>query len=69
MEIKARTRLSLPEAMRQARKHAGQHLLPVLIVRLNGQGPASIGDWPVILHHSDFLQLLDDAGYTDKAER
>ena len=55
--------------MRQAQKHAGAHLLPVLILRLNGQGPKTVGDWPVVLRHSDFLQLLDDAGYTSKENR
>ena len=69
VEIKARANVALPAFMRQAQKHAGAHLLPVLILRLNGQGPKTVGDWPVILRHSDFLQLLDDAGYTSKENR
>ena len=61
-EIKSRTGLNLGAWMRQARKNAG-HMLPVLILRLNGQGEAALDEFPVVLRHDDFHQLLKDAGY------
>lgn len=60
VEVKARGGLDLPAWMRQARKNAGNDC-PVLVIRLNGQGPATIGDWPVVLTLDDFLRLVRDA--------
>ncbi len=34
--------------------------IPLLILRLNGQGPASIDDWPVVMKLSDFEDLVRD---------
>ena len=64
VEVKARAGLSLPAWMRQA-EQAAEHCLPILIVRNNGQGPASIGNWSAVLRHHDLMQLLHDAGWTD----
>ncbi len=62
VEIKARTGLNLGAWMKQARKNAG-HMLPVLILRLNGQGETALDEFPVVLRHDDFMVLLKDAGY------
>jgi hypothetical protein len=59
-EMKARRDLNIKAALRQAAKNAG-HMLPVVVTRLNGQGPKSIGDWPVIMRLDDFLELWEQA--------
>lgn len=60
VEVKSRTRLELGEWMKQAAKREG---LPLLVVRLNGQGPASIEDWPAILPFGQAVGLIRNAGY------
>ena len=61
VEIKARTRLDLPEWMRQAKRHSAKHGgIPLLIIRLNGQGPASVDDFPVVMRLGDFIELVRD---------
>jgi len=60
VEVKSRTRLELGEWMKQAAKRDG---LPLLVVRLNGQGPAAIEDWPAILPFGLLVELLRNAGY------
>lgn len=62
VEVKARRGLDLPAYMRQAARHAdGSALVPVLVLRLNGQGPASVDDFPVVLRLADFVALWADA--------
>lgn len=61
VEIKARTRLDLPEWMRQAKRHSAKHGgTPLLVIRLNGQGPASVDDYPVVMRLADFIDLVQD---------
>lgn len=60
VEVKARANLNLKAALAQAAKNADGHSLPIVITRLNGQGPETIGDWPVILRLADFLDLWWD---------
>ncbi len=59
IEIKARANLAIPAFIRQAKANAGQQM-PVLVLRLNGQGPASIDDWPVVVRLADFVDLWRD---------
>ena len=59
VEIKARANLAIPAFIKQAKANAGQQM-PVLILRLNGQGPASIDDWPVVVRMGDFIELWRD---------
>ena len=60
-EAKARRGLDLGAAMRQnADRPAAYH--PV-VIRLDGQGPAAIGDWPAVLPLSELVALLAAAGY------
>lgn len=56
VEIKARSGLDLPAWMRQAARNAGD-ATPLLVVRLNGQGPTTIDDWPVVMRLADFIDL------------
>lgn len=64
-EVKARTGFNPSAAIKQLKdRHNGKDL-PVAVLRLNGQGEASIGEWPVILRLEDFVELLKEAGYAD----
>ncbi len=63
IEVKARRGLSLGEWLRQAVRQAAGGDVPVLVVRLDGQGEATIDDWPAVLPLHVLLQLLADAGY------
>lgn len=62
VEVKARRGLNLRDWMRQAKRNAG-HMLPALIIRLDGQGETHLDEFPVVLRHDDFMDLLKDAGY------
>lgn len=66
-EVKARTGLDLPGWLRQAgsagRTGAGE--LPVLVVRSNGQGEATVGQWAAVLTLADLTRLLVAAGYLE----
>jgi hypothetical protein len=66
-EVKARTGFNPSAAIKQLKdRHNGKDL-PVAVLRLNGQGEATIGEWPVILRLEDFVNLLKEAGYADGA--
>lgn len=62
IEVKSRYGLDLKAWMAQAAKREG---LPLLVVRLNGTGPATIADWPLVIPLGQGVQLLRDAGYGD----
>ena len=47
----------------QAERDNGR--LPFAVLRMDGQGPESIGAWPVIIRFDNFVKLLNDAGYGD----
>jgi hypothetical protein len=64
IEVKARANISIPEFIKQAKANSGEEL-PVLILRLNGQGPASLDDWPVVITLRDWLDLMTVADYGD----
>ncbi len=62
VEVKAQANISLPAFIKQAKKNAGEEL-PILILRLNGQGEASLGSWPVVMLMDDWIELMKKAGY------
>jgi hypothetical protein len=62
IEVKARRGLDLPGWMRQAAERAGDRT-PLLIVRPDGFGEASIDAWPAIMPLGVMLETLKDAGY------
>ena len=62
VEVKARRGFDPLAAMRQqAERNDGR--LPFAVLRMDGQGPASIESWPVVVRFDTFVQLLRDAGY------
>jgi hypothetical protein len=63
-EVKARAGFSPLAWVRQAKANAGPDL-PFVLLRCNGQGPATVADWPVILRNEDFTRLVRAAGYGD----
>jgi hypothetical protein len=64
-EVKARRALSLGADLKQAAGHGDG--LPVLVVRLDGTGPATIADWPAVMRLADLVELLRAAGYGEAA--
>lgn len=62
VEVKARREFRPLEWMKQARTSPG---LPIVVMRPDGAGPASIDDWPTFMRHSDLRRLLRQAGYGD----
>lgn len=69
-EVKARTGLDLPAWMRQAKKEAeATGDIPVLHIRLNGQGEETVADWPTVIPTWVYFKLLKEAGYGDQDDR
>jgi len=68
IEVKARRGFDPLAAMRQQADRAALGDLPFAILRMDGQGPAVIGSWPVILRLDTFTELLRAAGYGDQKE-
>lgn len=63
IEVKARRGINVAMAMKQLRERHQEGLLPVAVLRLDGQGESHIADWPAIVPLSVFLDLLKAAGY------
>lgn len=68
VEVKARRGLDLPAWLRQATRNAGTRV-PVLVVRADGQGPTTVGQWAAVLPLDVLLDVLADAGHTDTTTR
>jgi hypothetical protein len=64
-EVKARKDFNPSAAIKQLKERSKDDLLPVAVLRLNGQGPATVGDWPAVLRLDDLIKLLKAAGYAD----
>jgi hypothetical protein len=64
-EVKARKDFNPSAAIKQLKERHNGLDLPVAVLRLNGQGEANIGEWPVMLRLEDFVKLLKEAGYAD----
>lgn len=58
VEVKARRGLIIPELMAQLRARSQDGTLGVGVLRLDGQGPASLNDWPAIFRLEDAIHLL-----------
>jgi hypothetical protein len=63
IEVKARRGINVAMAMKQLRDRYQEGVLPVAILRLDGQGEAHIADWPAIVPLHILLDLLKAAGY------
>lgn len=64
-EVKARKDFNPSAAIKQLKERSDGVTLPIAVLRLNGQGPASVGDWPAVLRLDDLIRLLKEAGYPD----
>jgi hypothetical protein len=64
-EVKARKDFNPSAAIKQLKERSDGTTLPIAVLRLNGQGPATIGDWPAVLRLDDLIRLLKEAGYAD----
>lgn len=62
VEVKARTGFDPKAALKQAHDNAHGRL-PFAVLRLNGQGPAVIEEWPAVIRLGDLVALLQEAGY------
>lgn len=62
VEVKARRGFNPKAALEQAEAAAAGRL-PFAVLRLDGQGPASIEEWPVVVRFGEFVRLLREAGY------
>jgi hypothetical protein len=67
-EVKARRGFEPKAAMRQQAERAKDGIVPVAVLRMDGDGPASIGDWPAVLPLSVLVSLLHDAAYGTRPE-
>lgn len=68
VEVKGRRGFQPKAALEQAAL-AADGRLPFAVLRLDGQGPASIDKWPVVIHLGEFVCLLQAAGYGDSSWR
>ncbi len=63
IEVKARRGFDPLAAMRQQADRAARGDLAFAVLRMDGQGPAVIGSWPVVIRLDTFTELLRAAGY------
>ena len=63
IEVKARRGFDPLAAMRQQEERAAFIDIAFAILRMDGQGPAVIGGWPVVIRLDQFTELLRAAGY------
>lgn len=68
IEVKARRGFDPLAAMRQQEDRAARGDLAFALLRMDGQGPAVIGAWPVVIRLDAFTDLLRAAGYGDPQE-
>ena len=59
VEVKARKDFNPLAWLRQSRRNAGR-MLPIVVVRCNGQGTERPGEWLVMLSLDDFMELWAD---------
>ena len=65
IECKARRSFNPSAAMKQQAERAQAGVVPFAVLRLDGQGPAAIEDWPVVIRLSQFIEILREAGWGD----
>jgi hypothetical protein len=58
VEVKARRGFDPSAAMRQQRERTSDDVLSWALLRLDGQGPASVEDWPVVIRLGVFVPQL-----------
>jgi hypothetical protein len=65
IEIKARRGFNPAAAMKQQAERAQPGRVPFAVLRLDGQGPAAIEAWPVVISLGQFVEILREAGWGD----
>ena len=65
IEVKARRGFEPAAAMRQQEDRAARGKVAFAVLRMDGQGPAVIGAWPVVIRLDAFTDLLRAAGHGD----
>ena len=60
-EVKARNRFEPLKAMTHAERHAGGDI-PMVVLRMAGQGEESIGDWLCMFRFKDARKLMETYG-------
>lgn len=65
VEVKARRGFDPLATMRQQQEREHSGVLPFSVLRMDGQGAASIHEWPVVIRFDTFVALLRQAGYGD----
>jgi hypothetical protein len=65
-EVKARKDFSPSATIKQLKERHNGKDLPVAVLRLNGQGETTVGEWVAMLRLEDFVKLLQEAGYGEK---
>lgn len=66
-EVKARANFDPLAWVRQSVANADGDM-PFVLLRCNGQGPATLPDWPVLLRLADFTTTIRLAGFGDPLE-
>jgi len=64
-EIKARTDFNPSAVMKQLAERAQEGVLPVAVLRLNGQGEASVENWVGVVPFGVLVRLIREAGFGD----
>ena len=49
--------------MRQQEKRSKEGVIPIAVLRQNGQGEKDIENWPAVMPVSVVVKLLKEAGY------
>lgn len=65
VEVKARTKFEPMAHLRQATRNAPEGHIPIVVMRPNGFGPATVDEWPVFMPFGVLRRLLREAGYGD----
>lgn len=62
VEVKARASFDPVASLRQAQANTADGETPIVVCRMNGQGPARIGDWVAFTTLKDMAILLSHKG-------
>lgn len=58
IEVKARSNFEPVSSMRQAKANADDTETPIVVCRMNGQGPANIGQWIAFTTWDEMTMLM-----------
>ena len=58
IEVKARADFQPVAALRQAKSNADDEETPIVVCRMNGQGPANIDEWVAFMRWGDLKEYL-----------